>query len=438
MSNAERIEHNNAELRECIEIAESLPDAPVSVGGYDIATMQKFVSARGSRSSGLSYLYAFYTNTRSGRSLTVEDLEWLTHIDLSEQRFADYMFYGCPFYGTPNMEIPLFDTSNIESMQHMFDLTLTHAGYGYYIKLPSFNLSKVEDLAYFCYCANLVEFPNIDFSKHKARLDNAFARANFKNTEIGNIAFITNNCQRMFENSNITRIGTVSLDGSTSSYITCDYMFSDCAELTEAPVIVTNKPLTMNYFLMRAKMITSLPEEYAELTLASGEFSYFASGCKNLVSMYVPNTANATRMDGTFDGATKLERIHNVIDFRNVSYATNTFRDCKALEYLMIKNLKANLQLGSGTSYGHLLTVDCLINACYELRNVGSTRTLTVGSANLAKLASVYVRLVEITDEMRAEDNLIGEKLPFERCESTDEGAMLISDYVLLKNWQLR
>ena len=39
--------------------------------------------------------------------------------------------------------------------------------------------------------------------------------------------------------------------------------------------------------------------------------------------------------------------------------------------------------------------------------------------------------------KMRAEDDLIDEKYPFARCESTDEGATLITDYISVKNWKL-
>ena len=47
------------------------------------------------------------------------------------------------------------------------------------------------------------------------------------------------------------------------------------------------------------------------------------------------------------------------------------------------------------------------------------------------------MKLVDITDEMRAEDEFIDLKKPFVVCESTDEGAMSVTEYVTSKNWQL-
>ena len=38
---------------------------------------------------------------------------------------------------------------------------------------------------------------------------------------------------------------------------------------------------------------------------------------------------------------------------------------------------------------------------------------------------------------MRASDILVDRKLPFEVCNSTDSGAMTISEYLALKNWQI-
>ena len=114
------------------------------------------------------------------------------------------------------------------------------------------------------------------------------------------------------------------------------------------------------------------------------------------------------------------------------------FYNCSALTDVRLRNIKVSITVGSGTTYGHLLTVDSLVHLIYELRDTGSSKTLTVGSANLEKLANVYVRTIDITDAMRAEDDLIDKKLPFEVCESTDEGAMLITEYVMLKNWAVK
>jgi hypothetical protein len=140
------------------------------------------------------------------------------------------------------------------------------------------------------------------------------------------------------------------------------------------------------------------------------------------------------------------------------------FNKCKALTNVTIKNIATSFQIGSGdgtstSHYGHLLTVGSLIGLCYELRDTGSSKKLTVGTANLSKLANVYVKTIDITDEMTAADDLVSEKLPFEAYvidpdNTTDitshvtatrvaseadipEGAVLMSDYVVLKNWQL-
>lgn len=133
---------------------------------------------------------------------------------------------------------------------------------------------------------------------------------------------------------------------------------------------------------------------------------------------------------------TKIEIIDGY-DFRGVYNASKFVDGCTNLKEIWIKNIKVDIQVGSGETWGHLLTEESLIHLVKELRDTGSAKTLTVSTPSLEKLSSVYVRTIDITDEMRAEDDLIDEKLPFEVCESTDEGAMLITDYVVLKNWSI-
>ena len=126
------------------------------------------------------------------------------------------------------------------------------------------------------------------------------------------------------------------------------------------------------------------------------------------------------------------------LDMSNVTNTSSMFFGCVKVTNLSIKNIKTNLQVGSGTSYGHLLTVDSLLRLCKELITTSSSKTLTIGSANLNKLANVYIKRITITDEMREEDPLIDQKIPFEACDSTDEGAVLITNYAKSKKWTLR
>ena len=101
---------------------------------------------------------------------------------------------------------------------------------------------------------------------------------------------------------------------------------------------------------------------------------------------------------------------------------------CKNLRVLDVKNVKANLTIASGSTWGHLIVKDNLISIISELIDTGAEKKLTMGVINLAKISETYVKLLE--------DDGSG-KLPFEVCESSDEGAMLITDYVGLKNWAI-
>ena len=122
----------------------------------------------------------------------------------------------------------------------------------------------------------------------------------------------------------------------------------------------------------------------------------------------------------------------NLINITDYSYARNMLMDCTILKNLSIKNIKVNLFVGYADSYGHLLTFGSLIDLCQECINVNDSRTLTMGTTNLEKLANTYVRL---TGEAEEDDN--NPKLPFETCTYVDEGSMTVSQYMALKNWTI-
>ena len=244
----------------------------------------------------------------------------------------------------------------------------------------------------------------------------------------------------------------------TRNGTTFDYMFSSCNNLRTIQGLDTRNGTSFDHMFSYCTALTSVPEPF-DTGNATIFYSMFAN-CSNLASIPELNTSKGTDFRTMFSSTKGLFEIpvldtrkgtkfgnmfgsSNVITIRGLyldsaTAVTDMFVSCKHLTNLYLYNIKTNLTIGSGTSYGHLLTLDSLIHTIRELRDAESSRTLTMGSENLAKLADVYVREIAITDEMRAEDDLIDEKLPFEVCESTDEGATLITEYVLYKNWQLK
>lgn len=169
-------------------------------------------------------------------------------------------------------------------------------------------------------------------------------------------------------------------------------------------------------------------------------FTRMFSGCSALKRVPPIDTRAGENFYCMFNYCLALTDVDG-IDLRNATNVTLMFSDNNELTNITIKNIAISLQVGSDTSWtswGQLLTVESLIGLIRELRDTGSTKTFTVGSKNLEKLANVYVRTVDITNEMRSEDDLIDEKLPFEVCGSADEGAILITDYALFKNWEIK
>lgn len=171
-------------------------------------------------------------------------------------------------------------------------------------------------------------------------------------------------------------------------------------------------------------------------TSAAKNMSHMFSTCSALETVPQYDTTNVTAMQYMFNYCAKLISVP-AFDVRSLSTTSNMFGSCASLRECWIRNIGANLQVASGSTYGHLLSVESLMHLIQELRDTGSIKTLTIGNVNLEKLADIRVRLVPVTDEMRTNDDLIDEKYPFEVCEATDEGAMTFEEYAAGKNWQL-
>ena len=276
--------------------------------------------------------------------------------------------------------IPKFNTSNVTNMEYMFSRCPKIT------TIPEIDTSKVTNMGFmFHNCYSLTTIPKMDTSK-VTDMRRMFARQYDDprpNGSSDDISFLVSIPE--MDTSNVTNM---------------TYMFDHCNRLTSIPKMNTSKVTNMNYMFEFCDKLTSIPEM---------------------------DTSNVTDMNFMFHNCYSLTTIPK-IDMNNAKYVYDMFNGCSKLTYLKLLNIKVNLKIGSGTYDGHLIEKDCLIQIISELIDTGSSKTLTMGTINTTKLSNTYVKILE--------DDGTG-KYPFEVCESTDEGAITITDYCTAKNWTL-
>ncbi len=244
----------------------------------------------------------------------------------------------------------------------------------------------------------------------------------------------------LFDTSNVTVMQTM-FSGclalmevplfDTSKVTNMYMMFSTCSALMEVPLFDTSKVTNMYMMFAGCENLKTIPQfDTSNVTDMGYLFRNAMNYAVALETIPVLDTSKVTNMQYMFENQNNLITVEglNLIKITSVSYVTSMFKGCTKLTNLTLYNIKVNLTIGSGSTYGHLLTIESLLNTCQECIKQSSTRTLTVGTANIEKLASVYVKLTDTTDVS---------KYPMVQCESTDEGAMLVADYMALKNWSL-
>lgn len=144
------------------------------------------------------------------------------------------------------------------------------------------------------------------------------------------------------------------------------------------------------------------------------------------------DTSGCGTFERTFSGCTasKIKGLDMSGCINN--YSNNEmFNHCKNLTELELYNIKKTLYLHTSP----LLTLDSLIHTCKEcVKHNNSTFALFLTTESKEKLSNVYVKFVDSEQTTIA----TGEKGEVEVCNAEDEGAMLISEYMALKNWQIR
>ena len=95
------------------------------------------------------------------------------------------------------------------------------------------------------------------------------------------------------------------------------------------------------------------------------------------------------------------------------------------MKNLKLYNIRIALTICT-TTYAPF-TDESLVHTLQELCTAPSSTKLTVGMVAHQRLSRMYCKIIDDTTE----------KKEMEVCESTEEGAMLLEDYALIKNWTL-
>ena len=251
------------------------------------------------------------------------------------------------------------------------------------------------------------------------------------------------NMSYMFQNNeNLTDLDVSEFN--TANVTNMSSMFSGCEKLTELDVsnFNTSKVTNIGNLFAFCYALTSLNVSGWDTSKVTTIQSGFAT-CRELVTLDLSSwdTSKVTTISSLFSNCNKLEDIIGTLNVYAISSSIGAiFTNCYALKNVTLKNIRGNITLGSGTTYGTNITLDTLVNTIKELWDysaTSTTKTLTLSTASKSLIANVYVKLVTPTAEEIAQDQYINNKKPCVVCESTDEGAMTITEYATSKKWTI-
>lgn len=365
--------------------------------------------------------------------------------DMLQQRVdatndASYLFY---YFGGKNLDfINKLDTSNVTNMKYMF----SHCAKLKTIDLSNFNTENVTDMSYmFNYCEELspLNLSNFDTSK-VTNMSNMFYRCR-KLTELDVSNFDTSNVTDMGSMfSNLLNLETLNLSNFDTNKVKKASRIFECQNLKT--LIIPDgflKNITdatwLFYFCSALTNLDTTKLDFSNVTRAYYCFHF----CKalNVIDLRF-KTSKITNMEGMFSLGgidNNLEQILG-LDMYSCTKDTNLFSECMHLKELTIKNIRISIVISTNRIAVNL-SRNSLLGVAKELwDNSGSStaKTLTITNAHKTTLDGIYVKLIPITEEMRAEDPYIDNKKPFVECESTDEGAMTVSNYITVeKNWTI-
>ena len=164
----------------------------------------------------------------------------------------------------------------------------------------------------------------------------------------------------------------------TSKVTKMNDMFSGCSKLTSVPLFDTSKVISMSYMFYNCSSLTSVPLFDTSKVIDMSDMFY---NCSSLTSVPLFDTSKVISMSYMFSDCSKLTSVP-LFDTSKVTNMNLMFYNCSSLETIHMINIGTDLDISSSTKF----TREALLEIIGNLKTVTSTKRLTMGSKNLAKL----------------------------------------------------
>lgn len=226
-----------------------------------------------------------------------------------------------------------------------------------------------------------LDLSSLDFSKVTS-MDYMFQYSQIKNVIFNSLSNpVLTNTRRMFAFAD--HLASIDLTNFDMSKVTLmEGMFSNASE-----VISIKLPMSIIKVSGDSGSIFASCRSLIDLDIGGLDFSnatnanFLFSSCRNLETLPMLNTSSVTSANQMFFGCTKLTTIP-AYDFSQVTNLGSFVNGCTALTSIHCTGMKVNFNISAST----LFTREALLEIINNCATVTTTRILTMGATNLAKL----------------------------------------------------
>lgn len=266
---------------------------------------------------------------------------------LDATKSADYLFYK--YQGTSvDGLIQYSDTENVESIKNTFYSSKV-------VSVPELNTSKVKDFSYTFAYSSISEFPNWNFSNAES------------------IGYLLNQCKSLKTNIVINNLSKLTGDYCLNGVFTQSAVTSVTLNgLNPNTVYSLDQAFFDNGWLQSISLntTTGVPMKVKSM---SETFNY----CSQLKTLPLMDLTQCTRFSVT--SCNSLESIP-AYDLSNIT--SINLSSLYQLKEFHATGMKVSFNISSSTNF----TKEALVEILNNLATVTTTKTLTMGATNLAKL----------------------------------------------------